>query len=69
MNGLQKRRIVLAGGAAAALLVFAALPHPTADIRIITHDVTDTAPRKVQAAVDLGVVAVSFLYTWTAKLS
>ncbi|MEG3180824.1 hypothetical protein [Sphingomonas sp. LT1P40] len=66
MDRLDKRKIALIGGGA-ALLALTVLPHPTADIRILTHDVTDTAPRKVQAAVDLGVMAVSVLYTWTAK--
>lgn len=66
MDRFDKRRIALAGSAA-ALLALAATGGPSADIRILTHDVTDTAPRKMQAAVDLGVMAVSILYTWTAK--
>jgi uncharacterized protein (UPF0261 family) len=66
MDRLDKRRIALAGGAA-ALLAVTALPHPTANIHIITHDVADKAPRKIQAAIDLGILAVSVLYTWTAK--
>lgn len=66
MDRFDKRRIALAGGAA-ALLALTATGGASADIRILTHDVTDTAPRKMQAAVDLGVMAVSVLYTWTAK--
>lgn len=66
MDRFSKRRIALASGGA-ALLALVAMPHPSADIRIITHDVTDTAPRKFQAAVNLGVMAVSVLYTWTSK--
>lgn len=66
MDTISKRRIALAGGAA-ALLTLSAMHHPSANIRIITHDVTDTAPRKIQAALDVGVMAVSVLYTWTAK--
>lgn len=46
-------------------LVALAYRHPTADIRLITHDLTDRSPRRVQAAVDLGLLSVSFLYTWT----
>ncbi|MEG8014169.1 MULTISPECIES: hypothetical protein [unclassified Sphingomonas] len=42
-----------------------ALRHPTADFRLITHDRSDPAPRRMQAAVDLGLVGVSILYTWT----
>jgi hypothetical protein len=67
MNNLDKRRIALAGGAA-ALLALVAMPGPTADIRILTHDVTDTAPHKVQAAIDVGVFAVSLLYTWSERV-
>lgn len=66
MDSFSKRRIALAGGGA-ALLALSAMHHPTADIHIITHDVTDVAPRKFQAALDFGVMAVSVLYTWTAK--
>lgn len=46
-------------------LAVISLRHPTADIRLITHDVRDPAPHRVQAAVDLGLVGVSILYTWT----
>ncbi len=49
MDGLNKRRIALATGAA-ALLAVGAFVHPSADIRIITHEMTDTAPRKAHAA-------------------
>ena len=66
MDRFDKRRIALAGGAA-ALLAITAMPHPTANIHILTHDVADKAPRKIQAAFDLGVMAISVLYTWTAK--
>ena len=66
MDTFSKRRIALAGGGA-ALLALVAMPGPTADIRILTHEVTDTAPRKFQAALNLGIMAVSVLYTWTAK--
>jgi hypothetical protein len=38
---------------------------PTADIRLITHDARDPAPHKIEAAVDLGLVGISVLYTWT----
>jgi hypothetical protein len=52
---------------AAALLgvVVLASRHPTADIRLITHDARDPAPHKIEAAVDLGLVGISVLYTWT----
>lgn len=54
-------------GMAVLALVALAYRHPTADIRLITHDLTDRSPRRVQAAVDLGLLSVSFLYTWTVN--
>ena len=51
---------------AGLLAVVAVARHPTADIEILTHRASDPAPHKVQAAVDLGIVAVKFLLTWTA---
>ncbi|OYY71707.1 hypothetical protein [Sphingomonas sp. 28-63-12] len=62
---MRNRRIVLAG--CAALLAITALRHPSADIRIMTHDATDRAPQQVSAAVDVGIMAFSLLVTWTAK--
>jgi hypothetical protein len=62
-----RRRIALLGGAA-LLLAFGAsgrLPHPSANIEILTHDSADTAPARIRAALDLGVLAVSVLVTWT----
>ena len=66
MNQLSKRRIVLAASAA-ALLLTAATVHPSAEFEILTHEITDKTPRKFQAAVDTGVLAVSVLYTWTER--
>lgn len=66
MDSMQKRKIALAGGVA-ALLALTAMPTPTADLRILTHDVADKAPKKIEAAVNLGVMAVSVLYTWTER--
>ena len=60
---MRERRIVM--GMAVLALIALAYRHPTADIRLITHDLTDRSPRRVQAAVDLGLLSVSFLYTWT----
>ena len=53
---------------AIALLLVLAVRHPTANIRILTHDASDLKPARVQAAIDLGVIAVSVLVTWTKKL-
>lgn len=62
---MRNRRIVLAG--CALLLVAMSVRHPSADIRVITHEVGDPTPREVRAAFDIGLVAVSVLITWTAK--
>lgn len=61
---MQRRRTILA--AAAILAVVALARHPSADIEILTHQASDPAPHRVQAAVDLGIVAVKFVLTWTA---
>lgn len=58
------RKLIVAGAAALALL---AVNHPSADIRILTHDAGDPVPRQVKAAVDLGLMAVSVLVTWTGQ--
>ncbi|MES1975523.1 MAG: hypothetical protein V4472_23950 [Pseudomonadota bacterium] len=62
---MRNRRIGLV--IIAAALLIAAVRHPSADIRIITHDVSDRTPHRIQAAIDLGLFAVSVLITWTAK--
>ncbi len=65
MQSLDKRKMgLIAGG---ALLVALAWQTPTASLEIQTHDVTDVAPKKVEAALDLGIAAVSLLITWTAQ--
>ncbi|MEO5494233.1 MAG: hypothetical protein ABIR08_09420 [Sphingomonas sp.] len=61
---MRRRRTLLI--AAAILAIAAVARHPTADIEILTHQAGDQSPHKVQAAVDLGIVAVKFLVTWTA---
>jgi len=62
---MRNRQVGLAIGA--ALLLAVAVRHPSADIRVLTHDATDRTPHQVSAAVDLGVMAFSILVTWTAK--
>lgn len=63
---MEQRRKVLLGIAAIALIAGVA-HHPSADIRVMTHDAGDLAPQRFQAAVDLGLMGVSVLVTWTAK--
>lgn len=60
----RRRKIVIAGVAALALLALTA-KHPHADIQILTHQAGDLSPRKLQAAVDTGMFAVSVLVTWS----
>ncbi|PAX08398.1 hypothetical protein [Sphingomonas lenta] len=60
----DRRKLLIAGGAVLALM---AVQRPTADIRLITHSVGDPNPQRVQAAVDLGLMAVSVLVTWTSQ--
>ena len=60
----HRRRVAIA--ATGAMLALVALRHPSADLRIMTHEARDTAPHRVQAAIDLGLVGISLLYTWTA---
>jgi len=53
--------------AGVALCLLLAARHPSPDIRLLTHDIGDPRPHRVQAAIDLGLVGVSILYTWTAQ--
>ncbi len=62
---MRNRKAILA--VAALGLAVVAVRHPTANIRLITHDAADPSPRQMQAAVDLGFVGVSVLYTWTVN--
>lgn len=65
----MRRRKILLAGFAAALLLLGLARHPSANIQILTHERSDTAPARVQAAVDLGVMAVSVLVTWSRQHS
>lgn len=60
----ERRKWAVAALAAVSLL---ALRHPTPDIRVLTHDIGDPRPHRIQAAIDLGLIGVSVLYTWTAR--
>ena len=64
----RKGRIALAAAGALVLAAFAS-PDNRADIRILAHAPGDLAPQKVQAVVDLGVVAFSLLVTWSKRLA
>jgi hypothetical protein len=62
---LRNRCIMI--GLFAALALIAVARHPSANIEILTHDATDAAPHQVKAAVDLGILGISVLVTWTGK--
>ncbi len=62
---MHKRRAVLIVAGLLAVAAFA--QPPSADIRILTHDTADVSPRSVQAALDLGIVALDVLVTWTGE--
>lgn len=61
---MAANRKMVVGLAVLGVLALAAR-HPTADLRLITHDVRDPSPHQMRAAVDFGLVGVSVLYTWT----
>ena len=61
---MSRRRAVFVFFVLAAGILM--LRHPHADIRVQTEDRSDPAPHRVQAAVDIGVVALDVLVTWTA---
>jgi hypothetical protein len=61
---MRDRRILAVAGL--GLVALLAARHPTPDIRLLTHDIGDPRPHRIQAAIDLGLVGVSVLYTWTA---
>ncbi len=62
---MDRRRLVLAGSG--LLLLAMVARHPSADIRVLTHDAADRSPHEVRAAVDIGVMAITVLVTWTSK--
>ena len=63
---MRNRRgtLVIAGLVALTAL---AVRHPTIDVQLVTHDSRDPSPHRMQAAVDLGLVGISVLYTWTVN--
>lgn len=63
---MRNRRgtLVIAGLVALTAL---AVRHPTIDVQLVTHDSRDPSPHRMQAAVDLGLIGISVLYTWTVN--
>ncbi|KQN15879.1 MULTISPECIES: hypothetical protein [Sphingomonas] len=60
----HKGTLLIAGLVALTAL---AVRHPTIDVQLVTHDSRDPSPHRMQAAVDLGLVGISVLYTWTVS--
>jgi hypothetical protein len=63
---MMRRRRTIAAALALTLAGVAVARHPTANIEILTHDSADPSPHRLQAALDLGIVAIKLLVTWTA---
>lgn len=65
---MGKRNRILVAGAMALALVALASPQHRASIQILTHDQGDISPQRMQAVLDLGLVGVSVLITWSKRL-
>lgn len=65
---LRNRRLIVAGAAAALLLMATAAPRH-ADFQILAAEKGDADPQRVHAAIDMGWMAVSVLITWTRKFA
>lgn len=63
---MERRRIGLAL-AAGALLIAGMVARPHANIVVQLEEFGDHAPARMQAAIDMGVVAISVLVTWTRR--
>lgn len=66
---MVKRNRIIVLIAAAALLLLSLAPDRHAGIAIAMQRVGDPSPQKVEAAVDLGLVAISVLVTWSRRLT
>lgn len=62
----RNRKWLVLGAALLALLAFA--PDRQANLAISMQRAGDPSPQKVEAAVDLGLIAVSVLVTWSRRL-
>ena len=63
---MERRKIGLAI-AACALLIAGTVARPHANLELRLHDAADRAPSRMQAALDVGVLAISVLVTWTSR--
>ncbi|WP_010544445.1 hypothetical protein [Sphingomonas elodea] len=65
---LRKHLLLLAGLVTLTIAVVQPT-RPHANLEILTHRAGDSAPQQVHAAIDLGVLAVSVLVTWSRQLA
>lgn len=65
--GNRRRNFLFLAALALAVIVCAA-PRPQARIEILAHREGDLAPRRMQAAIDTGIVGFSLLVTWSRAL-
>lgn len=66
---MKQRNRVLLACAAIALMVSPVASKMQAQVSIAMETSSDIAPQKMEAAVDLGLIAVSVLITWSRQLS
>ena len=64
----MRNRVAVLAVAALGVTVALTAHHPTADFKLLTHHAGDRAPVRIQAAVDLGLVGISVLYTFSRQL-
>lgn len=65
---VKRNRIIVMLGAAALLLISLATDR-RADIAVALQRQGDPSPQRVEAVVDIGLVAVSVLVTWSRRLN
>lgn len=65
----RHKRLLLVAGVIALTVAVVRPPRPHADFEILTHRAGDSAPQQVHAAIDLGILAVSVLVTWSRQLA
>lgn len=65
----RRTRMIWVTGAGALAVLSMAVAHPHADFEVLTHRADDPSPARVHAAVDLGVLAVSVLVTWSRQFA
>lgn len=65
----RSKRLMLVAGVIALTLAIVRPTRPHADLEILTHRAGDSAPQQVHAAVDLGILAISVLVTWSRQIA